>query len=56
MTTIAPGTPDRPRRILSDTGGGFGGWLAISTTRVKTEEQLKSILAFIDKLLDDLAR
>ena len=44
---------DVPRRILSDTAGGFGGWISISTTRVKSEEQVKSILAFIDKLLDE---
>ncbi|QAY59075.1 extracellular solute-binding protein [Microbacterium protaetiae] len=41
-----------PRRILSDTNGGFGGWLAISTSKVKSEDELKSILGFIDKLLD----
>lgn len=46
---------DVDRRILSDTGGGFGGWLAISTTKVETEDELKSILAFIDKLLDEEA-
>jgi putative aldouronate transport system substrate-binding protein len=46
---------DVPRRILSDTGGGFGGWLAMSTTQVKDEAELKSILAFIDKLLDEEA-
>lgn len=46
---------DVPRRILSDTGGGFGGWLAMSTTQVKDEAKLKSILAFIDKLLDEEA-
>ncbi|MFT4260311.1 extracellular solute-binding protein [Microbacterium sp.] len=44
-----------PRRILSDTNGGFGGWLAMSTTQVKDEAELKSILAFIDKLLDEEA-
>jgi len=44
---------DVPRRILSDTAGGFGGWIAISTTQVESEEQVKSILAFIDKLLDE---
>jgi putative aldouronate transport system substrate-binding protein len=46
---------DVPRRILSDTGGGFGGWLAMSTKQVKDEAELKSILAFIDKLLDEEA-
>ncbi|WP_460796460.1 extracellular solute-binding protein [Microbacterium sp. GXF0217] len=44
---------DVPRRILSDTGGGFGGWLAMSTSQVKDEAELKGILAFIDKLLDE---
>src|SRR5690606_34885055 len=37
---------DVPRRILSDTNGGFGGWLAISTSRVKSEDELKAVLAF----------
>jgi len=46
---------DVPRRILSDTNGGFGGWLGISTTQVKDEAQLKKVLAFIDKLLDEEA-
>jgi len=46
---------DVPRRTLSDTNGGFGGWLALSTTQVKDEAELKSILAFIDKLLDEEA-
>ncbi|MBD7956492.1 extracellular solute-binding protein [Microbacterium sp. Sa4CUA7] len=44
---------DVPRRINSDTNGGFGGWLAISTSRVKTEGELKSVLGFLDKLLDE---
>jgi putative aldouronate transport system substrate-binding protein len=44
---------DVPRRILSDTNGGFGGWLAMSKTKVKDEAELKSMLAFIDKLLDE---
>ncbi|MFC4137658.1 MULTISPECIES: extracellular solute-binding protein [unclassified Microbacterium] len=46
---------DVPRRTLSDTNGGFGGWLGISTTKVKSEDELKSVLAFIDKLLDEKA-
>ncbi|WP_243229564.1 extracellular solute-binding protein [Microbacterium sp. CIAB417] len=46
---------DVPRRILSDTNGGFGGWLAMSTTQVKDEAELRGILAFIDKLLDEEA-
>ncbi|MFB7249985.1 extracellular solute-binding protein [Microbacterium sp. NPDC056234] len=46
---------DVPRRILSDTNGGFGGWLAMSTSQVKDEAELKGMLAFIDKLLDEEA-
>ncbi|MDP3952941.1 extracellular solute-binding protein [Microbacterium sp.] len=46
---------DVPRRILSDTNGGFGGWLAISTTRVKTEDDLRAVLGYLDKLLDEEA-
>lgn len=46
---------DVERRILSDTNGGFGGWLAMSTSEVKDEAELKGILAFIDKLLDEEA-
>ncbi|WP_251452150.1 extracellular solute-binding protein [Microbacterium sp. Marseille-Q6648] len=44
---------DVPRRILSDTNGGFGGWMAISKSRVGSEEDLKAILGFIDKLLEE---
>jgi len=44
---------DVPRRILSDTNGGFGGWMAIPTTRVKTEGELRAILGFIDRLLEE---
>ncbi|UYO97557.1 extracellular solute-binding protein [Microbacterium sp. M28] len=46
---------DVERRTLSDTNGGFGGWLAMSTSEVKDEAELKGILAFIDKLLDEEA-
>lgn len=44
---------DVPRRINSDTNGGFGGWLAISTSRVKSEGELKAVLGFLDKMLDE---
>ncbi|MBL0887557.1 extracellular solute-binding protein [Myceligenerans indicum] len=43
---------DVPRRILSDTNGGMGGWLAIPTTEVETEDDLRAVLGFIDKLMD----
>jgi putative aldouronate transport system substrate-binding protein len=46
---------DVPRRILTDTGGGMGGWLAIPTSEVETEEDLKRVLGFIDKLMDEEA-
>ncbi|WP_406248883.1 extracellular solute-binding protein [Microbacterium sp. M] len=46
---------DVPRRILSDTNGGFGGWLAMSKSQVETEDELRGMLAFIDKLLDEEA-
>lgn len=41
---------DVPRRIISDTNGGMGGWLAIPTSEVKTEAELKTVLGFLDKL------
>ena len=43
---------DVPRRIISDTNGGMGGWFAISTTSVQTEEELREVLAFLDGLLE----
>jgi putative aldouronate transport system substrate-binding protein len=46
---------DVPRRILTDTGGGMGGWLAIPRSEVESEEELKKVLGFIDKLLDEEA-
>lgn len=46
---------DVPRRILTDTNGGMGGWLAIPKTEVETEEELKVVLGFIDKLMDEKA-
>src|SRR5690606_19017008 len=46
---------DVPRRIVSDTGGGVGGVLAISKENVPTEEGLRYVLGFIDSLLDEEA-
>jgi len=43
---------DVPRRILTDTSGGMGGWLAIPRSSVETEADLRVVLGFIDKLLD----
>ncbi|MGM0198352.1 extracellular solute-binding protein [Enterococcus sp. DIV1314a] len=44
---------DVERRILSDTNGGMGGWLAIPKDKVKTEEDLKVVLKFINDLMDE---
>ena len=44
---------DVPRRILTDTGGGMGGWLAFPKEYVKSEAELKKVLGFVDKLLDE---
>ncbi|QIK73182.1 extracellular solute-binding protein [Propioniciclava coleopterorum] len=41
---------DVPRRILTDTNGGMGGWMAIPKSEVKTEAELKIVLNFLDKL------
>ncbi|WP_182113704.1 MULTISPECIES: extracellular solute-binding protein [unclassified Actinotalea] len=46
---------DVPRRILSDTAGGMGGWLAMPKSEVETEEELRRVLGFIDALLDEEA-
>lgn len=46
---------DVDRAIISDTGGGVGGVLAISKENVPTEEGLKYVLGFIDSLLDEEA-
>jgi putative aldouronate transport system substrate-binding protein len=46
---------DVPRRILSDTGGGMGGWLAFPKSEVASEDELRKVLAFVDKLLDEEA-
>ncbi|MEU4362772.1 extracellular solute-binding protein [Promicromonospora sp. NPDC023987] len=46
---------DVPRRILSDTNGGMGGWLAIPKSEVETEDDLRKVLGFIDKLMDEEA-
>jgi putative aldouronate transport system substrate-binding protein len=44
---------DVPRRILSDTNGGVGGWYAIPKSQVKTEEELKTVLDVLDKMSDE---
>lgn len=44
---------DVPRRILSDTNGGMGGWLAIPKSEVETEEDLAVVLQFINDLMDE---
>ncbi|NEE04758.1 extracellular solute-binding protein [Phytoactinopolyspora halotolerans] len=44
---------DVPRRILTDTNGGMGGWFAIPRSTVETEEELRVVLGFIDSLLDE---
>jgi putative aldouronate transport system substrate-binding protein len=46
---------DVERRILTDTNGGLGGWLAFPKSEVKTEADLKRMLNFVDKLLDEEA-
>ncbi|WP_182112425.1 MULTISPECIES: extracellular solute-binding protein [unclassified Actinotalea] len=46
---------DVPRRVVSDTNGGMGGWLAISKENIKTEDELRHVLGFIDSLLDEEA-
>lgn len=46
---------DVPRRIVSDTNGGFGGLLSISKDKVKCEEDVLRILGFIDSLMDEEA-
>lgn len=46
---------DVPRRILSDTNGGMGGWMAIPKSVVKTEDDLKKVLKLIDSLIDEEA-
>jgi putative aldouronate transport system substrate-binding protein len=46
---------DVERRILTDTNGGLGGWLAFPRSEVETEADLKRMLGFVDKLLDEEA-
>lgn len=41
---------DVPRRIISDTNNGFGGWYAIPKDYVKTEDELKVVLGFLDDM------
>lgn len=44
---------DVPRRIITDTNGGLGGWQAISKSSVKTEEDLHVVLQFLNDLMDE---
>jgi putative aldouronate transport system substrate-binding protein len=44
---------DVPRRILTDTAGGVGGWYAMPKSEVKDEDELRSILDFLDKMSTD---
>ncbi|KAF1300563.1 MULTISPECIES: extracellular solute-binding protein [Enterococcus] len=44
---------DVERRILSDTNDGMGGWLSIPKQQVKSEEDLKVVLQFINDLMDE---
>lgn len=46
---------DVPRRIVSDTGGGVGGLLALSTQTVKTEEDVRRVLGYADALMTEEA-
>jgi putative aldouronate transport system substrate-binding protein len=46
---------DVPRRILTDTNGGFGGWLSFPKSNIKNEDELRVALGMIDKLLDEEA-
>ncbi|MGF0117993.1 extracellular solute-binding protein [Promicromonospora sp. Marseille-Q5078] len=46
---------DVPRRILTDTAGGLGGWLSFPKSEVKDEAELKKVLGFADRLLDEEA-
>ncbi|MGF0117995.1 extracellular solute-binding protein [Promicromonospora sp. Marseille-Q5078] len=43
----------QPHRIITDTGGGMGGWLALPKSAVKDEAEVTKVLGFIDKLLDE---
>jgi putative aldouronate transport system substrate-binding protein len=44
---------DVPRRIVSDTGGGMGGLLGLSSEDFKTEDDVRVALKFIDSLMDE---
>jgi putative aldouronate transport system substrate-binding protein len=43
---------DVPRRIVSDTGGGMGGLLGLSSDAFKDEDEARVALKFIDALMD----
>lgn len=44
---------DVERRVLTDTNGGMGGWLAVPRSQVTTEADLRVVLGFIDSLMDE---
>jgi putative aldouronate transport system substrate-binding protein len=44
---------DEEIRALSDTNGGVGGWMAIPKSNVKTEDELKVVLQFINDLMNE---
>lgn len=44
---------DVPRRIITDTNGGLGGWQAISKSSVRTEDELRVVLQFLNDLMDE---
>ncbi|ANC32647.1 extracellular solute-binding protein [Isoptericola dokdonensis] len=46
---------DVERRILTDTNGGMGGWLAFPKSEVESEADLQRMLGFVDKLIDEEA-
>lgn len=41
---------DVPRRALSDTAGGIGGWYVFPKSEVKDEDELRAMLDFVDKM------
>lgn len=43
----------QPHHIITDTGGGMGGWLALPKAEVKDEAEVKKVLGFLDKLMDE---
>ena len=41
---------DVPRRTLSDTRGGIGGWYVFPKSEVKDEEELKAVLQYVNDI------